>query len=70
MGDAASNTDLSQRRADKVREFLLSCGFDGAMLEAHGKGRREPTPGEKPLPEEGDRRAELKIISHPIVAKP
>ena len=70
VGDDKSNADLSQRRAEKVREFLLSCGFNAAMLEAQGKGRREPLPGEESLPEESERRAELKIISHPIVAQP
>ncbi len=70
VGDDVSNSDLSRRRAEKVREFLLTCGFDARMLEAVGKGRRQPVPGEKALPEESDRRAELKVISRPIVAKP
>ena len=70
VGDNASNSDLSRRRAEQVRAFLVTCGFQESMLEAVGKGRREPVPGEKPLPEESDRRAEIRVISHPIVAKP
>lgn len=68
VGDSAKNSDLSRRRAEKVRDFLVSCGFSSDMLQPEGKGRREPAPGEKPLPEEGDRRVELKVVSHPIVA--
>ncbi len=69
VGGDASNADLSLRRAQKVRDFLISCGFDASMLDAQGKGRRETPPGETPSPEESDRRAELKVISHPIVTK-
>ncbi len=70
VGDEAKNIDLSQRRADKVRDFLVSCGFNPAMLHPVGKGQREPVAGEKPLPEEADRRADLKVTSRPITAAP
>ncbi len=67
VGDTIKNADLSRRRAEKVRDFLLSCGFPPAILQPEGKGRREPAPGEKPLPEEADRRVEIKVVSKPIV---
>lgn len=67
VGDAAKNADLSRRRAERVRDFLLSCGFSSSMLQPEGKGRREPQTGEKPLPEEADRRVEFKVVSKPIV---
>ncbi len=67
VGDAVKNADLSRRRAEKVRDFLVSCGFSSEMLQPAGKGRREPAPGEKPLAEEADRRVEFKVVSHPIV---
>jgi outer membrane protein OmpA-like peptidoglycan-associated protein len=31
-GDEANQSDLAQRRANKVRDFLTSCGFDPKML--------------------------------------
>jgi outer membrane protein OmpA-like peptidoglycan-associated protein len=67
VGDSLSTADLSRRRAEKVRDFLVSCGFPARMFEPAGKGRRDPVPGEKPLPEEADRRVEFKVVSHPIV---
>lgn len=67
VGDSAKNADLSRRRAEKVRDFLVSCGFSTEMLQPQGKGRREPAPGETPLPEEADRRVEFKVVSRPIV---
>jgi OOP family OmpA-OmpF porin len=70
VGDAASNTGLSQRRADKVREFLLSCGFDAGMLEAKGLGKPESSGEAKPTPEEADRRVTLKVVAHPIISGP
>ena len=70
VGEGAKNADLSRRRAEKVRDFLLSCGFDSAMLNPKGLGEHEPAPGEKPLSEEADRRVALKVVSHPIVTAP
>jgi outer membrane protein OmpA-like peptidoglycan-associated protein len=70
VGDSAKNADLSRRRALKVREFLLSCGFDSAMLQAQAMGRHELLPGEKPLPEEADRRVDLKVASRPRAVAP
>ena len=70
VGDAVSNTNLSQHRADKVREFLLSCGFAPAMLEARGLGKQQLPADVKPAAEESDRRVSLKVIAHPIVTQP
>ena len=67
IGGAGKNTDLSRRRAERVRDFLLSCGFSPTMLQPEGKGRREPSAGEEPLAEEADRRVEFKVVSKPIV---
>lgn len=36
------NRDLSQRRAETVRDYLTSRGIDAARLEAIGKGESEP----------------------------
>jgi outer membrane protein OmpA-like peptidoglycan-associated protein len=67
VGPETKNADLSRRRAERVRDFIVSCGFDPAMLRAVGMGERaEPAPGEKPLPEEAERRVAFKIFSQPV----
>ncbi len=37
-GDDAYNLDLSQRRAEAVRDYLISEGVNADMLGAHGYG--------------------------------
>ena len=65
VGDTAKNIDLSQRRANKVRDFLTSCGFDSAILRPIAMGAQvEPAPGATPVPEEAERRVSLKVVSH------
>jgi OOP family OmpA-OmpF porin len=64
-GDAPANADLGQRRANKVRDFLVSCGFETGALKPIG--REEPlkgTSGEKPVPEECQRCVSFKVVSH------
>ena len=41
-GDADHNQDLSQRRADSVRAWLIEHGIDGEHLEAKGYGNTQP----------------------------
>ena len=41
-GDAASNMQLSQQRADSVRNYLVSQGVDPSMLLARGYGNTKP----------------------------
>jgi outer membrane protein OmpA-like peptidoglycan-associated protein/uncharacterized protein YidB (DUF937 family) len=41
-GDAASNMQLSQQRADAVRNYLVSQGVDPSMLLARGYGNTRP----------------------------
>ena len=67
----SKNADLRQRRADKVRDFLVSCGFDASRLQPIGVGQEHAmAPGEKPLPDQSDRRVAFKVISHPAEASP
>ena len=62
VGDESKNVDLRQRRADKVRDFLVSCGFDSAGLKPIGV--EEPLKGEeKAVPEQSERRVSFKIVS-------
>lgn len=42
QGTAASNLDLSQKRADSVRDYLVRRGIDGARIKAQGIGQTRP----------------------------
>lgn len=42
VGDPAYNLDLSQRRVEVVRDWLIQHGVDGARLEAKGYGETQP----------------------------
>ena len=42
VGSEASNLDLSQRRADAVRDFLLQNGVRAAQITTHGYGKASP----------------------------
>lgn len=73
IGSDAYNLELSQKRADSVRSWLIdSLGLDGFKIEAIGHGRRdflvEPTgdPDEEAL----NRRVEIDIINNPAAAPP
>ncbi|MDQ6622850.1 MAG: OmpA family protein, partial [Verrucomicrobiota bacterium] len=68
VGDSAKNLELSQRRAEKVRDFLINCGFDAAMLEPVADGMKAAAGDGKPLPDEAERRVGFKVRSKPIAA--
>jgi OOP family OmpA-OmpF porin len=64
VGDEPRNIDLSQRRANRVRDFLTACGFDAAMLKPIGQGQPlKPAAGDKTLPDQAQRRVAFKILS-------
>jgi outer membrane protein OmpA-like peptidoglycan-associated protein len=42
LGSAEYNQKLSQRRANAVRDYLISRGIDSSRLKAYGKGDRDP----------------------------
>jgi OOP family OmpA-OmpF porin len=42
IGAAAYNQKLSERRAEKVKSYIVSQGIDGSRLKAVGKGESEP----------------------------
>ena len=60
VGSEAKNTELSQRRAEAVRDFLVKCGFEPALFKVMGMGARPKN--ETPTPEQSDRRVALKVV--------
>jgi outer membrane protein OmpA-like peptidoglycan-associated protein len=71
VGTEARNADLRKRRANKVRDFLVSCGFESARLKPVGIEQPfKPAPGDKALPEQSQRRVALKVITQPSTPAP
>jgi outer membrane protein OmpA-like peptidoglycan-associated protein len=42
QGSVNFNLDLSQRRADAVRSYLVERGYQGDLIQAHGLGKGNP----------------------------
>jgi outer membrane protein OmpA-like peptidoglycan-associated protein len=64
VGGESKNADLRQRRADKVRDFLVSCGFESAGLKPIGTEEPPKEANEEQAgPEESERRVSFKIVS-------
>ena len=42
MGDRKHNLDLSQRRADAVRDFLVKLGVESSRIKTRGFGPDQP----------------------------
>lgn len=62
VGAAAANDALSLRRAQAIRERLISRGFDPRLIEAVGRGERElAVPTDDETPEPRNRRTEIVV---------
>ena len=61
-GGKTYNMSLSQRRAQAVRDYLVSHGVDGAKLETKGYGYSRPIPGDKPS-DPNNRRVEATCLN-------
>ncbi|HSD64253.1 MAG TPA: OmpA family protein, partial [Ignavibacteriaceae bacterium] len=60
VGSSSSNQKLSQRRADAVRNWLISKGIDGSRIEAKGYGEDRPiAPNDTPEGRQKNRRIEF-----------
>ncbi len=65
-GDDAYNLDLSQRRADSVRAYLMDHGVPGARLQAMGYGEARPVADNRNSSgREKNRRVEFQIVGTP-----
>jgi outer membrane protein OmpA-like peptidoglycan-associated protein len=62
VGSETRNADLSQRRADAVKTFLVACGFEPANFQAMGMGAPPPPPAGQAAPEQSDRRVAFKVV--------
>lgn len=59
VGDEAKDFDLSQRRAEAVRDFLIKSGLESTVFKALGMGASAAA--DAPAPEQADRRVALKV---------
>ncbi|MFB1478904.1 Ig-like domain-containing protein [Corallococcus sp. RDP092CA] len=63
QGDDAKNLNLSQRRANNVRDWLMKGGIEGARLEAVGYGETKPVDTNATAKgRESNRRVEFNIL--------
>ena len=63
LGKAAYNMSLSQRRANSVREYLISKGIPAGQISAKGYGFTQPrVPNDTEPHRELNRRVELRIL--------
>lgn len=59
MGSDAYNLDLSLRRAQRVKDFLVSKGFDKDLIKARGMGKSFKYPNDNAIGRHQNRRVEL-----------
>ncbi len=70
QGDDAFNLDLSQRRANSVRRYLVEQGITAERLEAVGYGETKPVDTNKTAAgRENNRRVEFTILETAEEAK-
>jgi outer membrane protein OmpA-like peptidoglycan-associated protein len=64
-GSYEHNVDLSQRRAESVKNYLIEAGVDGARIETRGAGPNEPiATNDTKDGRAQNRRIEVKILTH------
>jgi len=63
QGKLPKNMQLSQQRADSVREYFIAKGIDAKRLQAEGLGPNEPVADNaKPAGRAKNRRIEFKVV--------
>ena len=60
LGSAQYNQKLSEKRADAVRAYLVSKGFDGSKIETLGSGKTNPVKG---CPDTKDRKSLIECLA-------
>jgi outer membrane protein OmpA-like peptidoglycan-associated protein len=71
QGSQSHNRDLSQRRAEAVRRYLMGRGYQGDLIQAHGLGKESPVADNATA--EGranNRRIEIVIAREPHASNP
>lgn len=64
VGDRKKNVELSQQRADSVKQYLVSRGVNGARIDTRGAGPDEPLGDNKEAAgRQKNRRIEFKLLS-------
>jgi OOP family OmpA-OmpF porin len=60
LGSAQYNQKLSEKRADAVRAYLVSKGFEADKIETLGSGKTNPVKG---CPDQKDRKGLIECLS-------
>jgi outer membrane protein OmpA-like peptidoglycan-associated protein len=68
QGADAYNLDLSQRRAESVRQFLISQGYDGGKIRAVGIGEARPVADNATAEGRANNRRVEIIVSPPVAS--
>jgi len=62
-GSEEDNLKLSQRRADRVKKYLINEGIDARRIKAKGYGENQPVAGNNTKEgKQKNRRTEVRII--------
>jgi outer membrane protein OmpA-like peptidoglycan-associated protein len=71
QGSVNYNLDLSQRRADAVRSYLIERGYQGDLIQSHGLGKGSPVAdNSSPEGRANNRRVEIIIAHEPHASNP
>ena len=68
IGTQAYNLQLSQRRAEAVRDFLVQAGISATVMSTKGFGKSDPrVPGDSEEARAANRRVEIAIVDSQLV---
>ena len=68
VGTQTYNLQLSQRRAEAVRDFLVQAGISPAIMSAKGFGKSDPrVPGDSEQARAANRRVEIGIVDSKLL---
>jgi len=68
VGTQTYNLQLSQRRAEAVRDFLVQAGISPTIMSAKGFGKSDPrVPGDSEQARAANRRVEIGIVDSKLL---